>query len=305
MSKQENLNFLYCIDENYNFQCYISICSLLKYSNNEITVHIIHQNPDSFNKYFEKLNIRNVEINLYHFEEKETNFVSLRDHISEATYYRLYIQKYLNNSIKNIIYIDADIFANNPFTDILQSTLTQLNRSGNIIGAFDIVNYNKFTYKKPYFNAGLLIIDYQRWISEDLTEKLHTKLKNETELKYWDQDLLNNHFGENFLNINEFLNFHISLEDKVIKLSKNHIKNNALFVHYVGKTKPWDLNGMFLRNSFIYHQLIKEFNNGNLMLVVDSKNDILNFYLKNLSKIFRNSNFLYYVKNLFYSFRKD
>ena len=32
---------------------------------------------------------------------------------------------------------------------------------------------------------------------------------------------------------------------------------------------------MFLRNSFIYHKLIKEFNNGNLMLDVDSKNDIL------------------------------
>ena len=39
-------------------------------------------------------------------------------------------------------------------------------------------------------------IDYQRWINEDLTEKLHTKLNNETELKYWDRDLLNNHFGE-------------------------------------------------------------------------------------------------------------
>ena len=38
----------------------ISICSLLKYSSNEITVHIIHQNPDSFNEYLEKLNIRRI-----------------------------------------------------------------------------------------------------------------------------------------------------------------------------------------------------------------------------------------------------
>ena len=51
------------------------------------------------------------------------------------------------------------------------------------------------------------LIDYQRWISEDLTEKLHTKLNNETELKYWDQDLLNNHFGENFLNIFSIFKF--------------------------------------------------------------------------------------------------
>ena len=34
-------------------------------------------NTGFFNKYLEKLNIRNVEINLYHFEEKDTNFVSL------------------------------------------------------------------------------------------------------------------------------------------------------------------------------------------------------------------------------------
>ena len=124
-------------------------------------------------------------------------------------------------------------------------------------------------------------------------------MKNETELEYWDQDLLNNHFGENFLNINEFLNFHISLEDKAITLQKNRIEKNAFFVHYVGKTKPWDLNGMFLRNSFVYHELVKEFNNGNLMLSIDTKNHILNFYFKNFSKIFRNSYFPYYVKNLF------
>jgi len=86
MSKQENLNFLYCIDENYNFQCYISICSLLKYSNNEITVHIIHQNPDSFNEYFEKLNIRNVEINLYHFEEKDYSVSNINEFYKRDKY---------------------------------------------------------------------------------------------------------------------------------------------------------------------------------------------------------------------------
>ena len=48
------MNLLYCLDENYNEQAYISILSLIKNSPG-LNFYIIHQDPDSFEKYHETL----------------------------------------------------------------------------------------------------------------------------------------------------------------------------------------------------------------------------------------------------------
>ena len=45
------MNFLYCFDENYNIQGYLSIYSLLENVDNKISIYIIHKDPKSFEKY--------------------------------------------------------------------------------------------------------------------------------------------------------------------------------------------------------------------------------------------------------------
>ena len=49
------MNFLYCLDENYNIQSFISILSLLENCNEKINLFIIHKNPKSFSKYISKI----------------------------------------------------------------------------------------------------------------------------------------------------------------------------------------------------------------------------------------------------------
>ena len=36
------MNFAYCIDDNFNVQCAVSIHSLLKNVKNKISIHILH-----------------------------------------------------------------------------------------------------------------------------------------------------------------------------------------------------------------------------------------------------------------------
>ena len=45
------MNLLYCFDENYNRQTFISICSFLEQSEDDLNIYIIHQNPESFKEY--------------------------------------------------------------------------------------------------------------------------------------------------------------------------------------------------------------------------------------------------------------
>ena len=60
----------------------------------------------------------------------------------------------------------------------------------------DITRLNK---KGPYFNAGVMVINFDLWKNKLLDQKLleHMKLI-ENDIKYWDQDVLNSYFDEKY-----------------------------------------------------------------------------------------------------------
>jgi len=288
------INYLYCIDSGYNLQCFISINSLIKYNKSKLNIHIIHKNPETFRNYKHKiLENKNVQLNIHKFKNNEYRFKINSGHLSEATYYRLFMGDYLNDDVKKLIYLDADVFAINKFSSVIDSTFQELKEKNLTLAALDVANYDGPLTKEPYFNAGVLFIDYDKWLEENIS----TKLKNniEEDYEYHDQDMLNKYFSNKFLNINKWLNMHVVLEDHVF--NKDLIEKEAYFVHYVGKTKPWNIEGMIKLNSYFYHELIKEFNNGYLGLSKPRLSEIINFILKIRKTIF-SKNFIYYVKNL-------
>mgnify|MGYP001329269773 FL=1 len=92
------MKFVYAIDENYNKQAYISISSLLEKINTQCSILIIHKNPETFNTYIDQIEVNdNLDnIKIVKFENKGTKFPQLEgSHVSEATYYRLFIDQYL------------------------------------------------------------------------------------------------------------------------------------------------------------------------------------------------------------------
>ena len=60
------MNFLYCIDENYNIQTLSSRKSLSKCVSKEINIYIIHKEPRTFLAHKEKiLKMKNIKIFLF------------------------------------------------------------------------------------------------------------------------------------------------------------------------------------------------------------------------------------------------
>lgn len=88
------LNLLYCIDENYNKQAYISIASILEKTSQEINIYMIHKSPTSFEEFRKKL-IDTEKLNnfsLFKFDKNKSGFPNVQgSHVSDATYYRLFI----------------------------------------------------------------------------------------------------------------------------------------------------------------------------------------------------------------------
>ena len=265
------LNLLYCFDENYNKQTYISIYSILRQleDNQKISVYIIHKNPTSFDRYIEKLEqFNNLEnITIYKFTDT-VNFPFLdKAHVSEATYYRLMIEKYIPDGIDSLIYLDSDVIAlNNPYY-ICESVITNLTTSRYTVAvSTEMFNSNEnihfqnidlTSYK--YFNAGVMFIDYTKWKEGKLMTTFLNKVDKYKEvIKLWDQDILNNHFNGEYYEISSLLNFRLNTNNNL-----EYLKNTVIFYHFSGDHKPWQLKGSLDDTAKIFFEIYSELESNN------------------------------------------
>ncbi len=308
------LNFLFCFDNNYNKQAFTSIYSLLSNTDSKLNFHIIHksQDTDDFIPYKIKNHKNLNEVIVYKFKDK-ANFPNLDDvHVSEATYYRLFIQNYIKNDIEDLIYLDSDIICINNFDLEAKKYINKLKSSQNIIGAkTEFKSGNKEGLErfnisnKNYFNAGVLFIDYKKWRQKEIGIKLIDNLvNNKQHLKYWDQDLLNLFFNGSYIELTEYLNFKVQLSETEFKFTLSEKQEqNALFLHFSGKFKPWSLKGALNENSAYYHKYFKEINGKDFHIYNKRRLNTLKDLLKNLInfKIFNTKNAFVILKYTFKS----
>lgn len=256
------MNFLYCFDNNYNIQASISIHSLLEHLETKADIHIIHKDPPSFIKLMGKIKKHKNLSNIYiHKFNKSMDFPKLEEsHVSEATYYRIFISDYLDENIEHLIYLDADTVVVNNIESELMSISKDLNISDNVIAAKTDVNLSKHSKKltgnERYFNAGVMFINYKKWVSNNCLEGLLLKMKEiQNEIIFWDQDVLNAYFNGVYLEINESYNYKVDVDDS--NQGKIDTKNIKI-LHYVGKSKPWTVRGASKDNSIHYQNKYNE-----------------------------------------------
>ena len=248
--------FFYCFDKNYNVQAAVSILSLLDKVSEKINICIIHKDKDTFSQYEEKIikheNIENLSLNS--LDTKGLEFPNvLNKHISEATYYRMYLDQInFNFEITKSVYLDSDIICiNNPIT-YFENIYSKLKKNKKPLAArtervkHGLEQEDDNVFKRNnlssinYFNAGVLLFDYEDWLKEDYFQNLREIQKNYAgTLEYWDQDLLNILVNGNYIEMNNFSNYHIAADWN----HPAHITEAlALFIHFQGKPKPWEIS---------------------------------------------------------------
>ena len=261
-----SLNFLYCFDDNYNYQAFSSICSVLDKTSQKLNIFIIHKDKNSTKfipDYIKKHKmLKNIDVKK--FKNVNNIFPNLDNvHVSEATYYRIYFDDYIFDDIENIIYLDSDIICNSDPSVLLKNYINELNDKNYVIGAVthltrNMENKDRFEDIKmkssKYFNAGMILINVNRWKELNLREKLLDTLKrSEIKLTFWDQDLLNNVIDGQYLELSNVLNWSMKLygssEEDEVYANKNQ---PPIFFHLFGKQKPWVGKGLYSESSEIY-----------------------------------------------------
>jgi len=297
-TEKEILDVVYCLDENYNLQMITSVNSFLKHFKTPVRLHILHNNPDSLDKLLKLLSFENlISIEKYKFvKDKDFIFPAIKNyHVTEATYYRLFIHQYLPSNISNLLYLDPDVITMNEVTKTIHMKFNELENSKYPIAA---VNYTKSINStnqemldrlrmksNMYFNAGVLFINYKKWLNSRIGPKLllHSKesILHDIELKQHDQDILNSYFDGKFFELDK--NYNYPILERFFRQDKKLIEDKSFFIHYVGKEKPWLLNGVFCNIAKYYQDSFADFNKG-IHFVVDES--------VSLKKIFKKYKFI-------------
>lgn len=266
------LNVLYCLDSNYNTQAYTSITSLLENTKEKFNIYVIHKNRQSFLNdlsegitFHENLN----SITVFEFDETNIDFPNLENvHVSEATYYRFFIQKYLPDHIKNILYLDSDIICISNPTFAIQETFDELDKSGKTFGCKTVYLkerdpqvFKRLKLKNTkYFNAGVMLINLELWRRNNIYKKLLKVVENdELYFEFWDQDILNIVVDGDYFEMSNDLNHEIKL-NSTFNTSAINIEK-SVFLHYSGKHKPWSGRGLFHEKSHFYQYYFGLFSN--------------------------------------------
>ena len=253
-------NFLYCFDSNYNVQATVSISTLLEKYDSEVNLYILHDNPILFEKYTAKLkkykNLNKIEI--FKFEDTNYDFPNLNNsHVTYATYFRMFISNYLPKDLDFLIYLDADILCLSNPRSVIEEEINKLKSSDNVLTGLneEISTSHKQRLglkNNRYFNAGLIIINYEKWSKPETVNNLLDIMKsNYGNIEFWDQDILNIYFDGKFSDLPINLNY-ISPD------GKNVYEEQINFLHYAGSNKPWYFENTFNQISDYYNKEYKK-----------------------------------------------
>tara|TARA_Y100000389_G_C17452434_1_gene515802 strand:+ start:1733 stop:2704 length:972 start_codon:yes stop_codon:yes gene_type:complete len=307
------INFLYCFDKNYNFQAFSSIISLLDQVNEKINIFIIHKSENN-EKFFPKKILQHNNLNnivISKFDKKISNFPNLHDnHISEATYYRLFCNDYLPKNIKTIIYIDADIICvENPLKFIKEDTNKLIRDNKTISSKTELIRSEKslHTFERldmsssKYFNAGVMNINFKKWV--EMKIDFNEKLKEYSDkLEYWDQDLLNHIFDGDYqeldIRLNKVIDFAFYEYQKGTLDVKKIIDDGSL-IHFAGSHKPWSVNGIMCNLSEIYQSEFRKISTSDYHITHKIRSMSLTYLVINIF------NLKFFKINLKFKFIKD
>lgn len=310
------LNIVYACDEKYNLQLQNSIYSILSNTNHLISIFIIHKNPETFKNYKTFLinTFKNLKIEIYKFDNTNFSFPNLiNKHVSEATYYRLFVDRFIPKNIDFFVYLDADILAINDIGNYYLDVQKKILDSNQSIGCRtefirNEINSEKFFSLKMnannYFNAGVMFIDYKKWQNEKHGKNLLINLTNNNlDFEYWDQDLLNSYFDGDYFEISECFNKNINLR---WKHSTTEIQFENILLHFQGNNKPWNIRTSTNKISNLYHDVsFKTIGKYHLEIKIVRRDLIYLFFNTiNLSALLLNKKTLYFKNVIQEIFKK-
>lgn len=186
---------------------------------------------------------------------------------SAAAYYRLFITELLPSRIDRVIYLDCDLVVKDDLSKLWEADLDNTY----VLAVRDMwvpyvssvagVPYQKLGIMadSKYFNSGVLLINLQKWRSDDITTKAIEYLKTyQHDIRAHDQDVLNGLFAGQWGELDPrwnltpaIIDLFPSWQDSPFSEEVYHqlIKHPSI-IHFATNRKPWNSRHTWFKSSF-------------------------------------------------------
>lgn len=243
------MNILYSTDDNYFPYMAVSIFSLLKANKTAgINFYIFDLGITENNKEALRQLVNRFGHSVSFITIDKTAFAQFPQtisYISVATYARLKAAEYLPK-VKKIIYLDVDTLIADDLSSLYATNLGEA-AIGAVKDWFIEAKTNNYKYKigltdkDTYFNAGVLLINLEKWRKLDVFNAAINWLKQyQNIIKYQDQDVLNGIFVGRGKLLNSRFNF--TPEERGLVRGKQipiSFSSPIAIFHYCGPDKFW------------------------------------------------------------------
>ncbi len=247
-NKGETAHIVFGIDNLFVEPMAVCVLSLIEHNKDlPITIHVITVSISDQNKVRLKNMAHENSLHIIlHFVDKNIfkNFPSTLSYTS-ATYNRFLIPMLLDSDIDRALYLDADILCFGSISELFSLNIDQV-----LLAAIEDHSWNggknKVSAEKlrktgfkcdRYFNAGVLLINLNKWRNEHIPEKALTNLSEHSDtFSFLDQDALNSVANGRILFLDRKYNYMYSVDDRNIPVPD--LKNISL-LHYTNRYKLW------------------------------------------------------------------
>ncbi|QYN46442.1 glycosyltransferase family 8 protein [Gilliamella sp. ESL0405] len=238
----ETTHIAFCFDDNYAMPAGIAMSSVI--SNNldkNLVFHLFANNVTNEKiSRFNQLNSDNVSIICYEIgDDFSINPDTLVLHVSASTCLRFVVPQILNKVTSRVLYLDCDVLCTNNLNELIHTDLSD--KYAAVVPDVDKTQEKQcpacdIPYGE-YFNAGMIYINTDMWVDNNLTDKAFAMINSGKVYKFADQDVLNILMQAKTVFLPKRFNILTSLtvggkEDSVIG-------NDAVIIHYVTGNKPW------------------------------------------------------------------
>lgn len=258
------LTIVCAADDKYAMPLTVTMRSVIEnlQSDRQVILFVIDGGITKANKQkiISSINIEQVKLEIHWVKPRAELLENMKisGHVTVATYFRLLIPDLLPNQFSKAIYLDGDLVVNEDLGKLWELELGD----NHLLAAQDIsvpyvsspaglANYQELgipaDYK--YFNAGVLLINLEKWRSDNVSTKAIEYLEqNQEHIRWWDQDGLNavlaGKWGEidskwNFMLLPELYNSPLWQDNLGQKNPSNSLGKDFYIIHFASSSKPW------------------------------------------------------------------
>jgi lipopolysaccharide biosynthesis glycosyltransferase len=166
-------------------------------------------------------------------------------HISRITYARLLLPRLMPGHVRTLLYLDTDLLIFDDLRSLCAKSMELRPLAAAEDGFMDrAIKQNRAGYERlprvgRYFNAGVLLVDLERWREDRIPEKAAAYLAAHPDSPYSDQDALNVACDNQWAALDVRWNFQ---EHRFESIAGRIERERIAIVHFVTNEKPWIAN---------------------------------------------------------------